>query len=452
MTQALLLARLQFAFTIGFHIMFPAMTMGLAVFLAIIEGLWLRTGKVLYFQIYQFWVKIFAVTFGMGVVSGIVLSYQFGTNFSRFSHAVGNIIGPLHGYEVLTAFFLEASFLGIMLFGWRRVDRKLHFAATCIVAVGTLLSAFWILAANSWMHTPAGYELVDGVFMVRDWLAVIFNPSFPYRFVHMMLGSYLTTALLISGISAYHLLRDKANAHARATFAVASLAITVLAPLQILAGDQHGLEVERNQPVKLAAMEALWETQRAAPFTVLAWPDQAAQRNRWAIEIPYVGSLLLKHDLQGEIKGLDQVAPADRPNVPLIFFAFRLMVGLGFLFLFLGVLALWLRWRADPAAHPWLLRLYVLCTPLGLVAIEAGWITTESGRQPWIVQGLMRTADAASPVPAQALFTSLSLFIAVYGLLFSAYVYYVLKLVFKGIDPEVVPHEVKPARTAWVRD
>ncbi len=452
MSQALLLARFQFAFTIGFHIMFPAMTMGLAVFLAIIEGLWLRSGKVLYFQIYQFWVKIFAVTFGMGVVSGIVLSYQFGTNFSRFSRAVGNIIGPLHGYEVLTAFFLEASFLGIMLFGWRRVDRKMHFAATCIVAVGTLLSAFWILSANSWMHTPAGYELVDGVFMVRNWLAVIFNPSFPYRFVHMMLGSYLTTALLISGISAYHLLRDQAKDHARASFAVASLAIAVLAPLQILAGDQHGLEVERNQPVKLAAMEALWETQRAAPFTVLAWPDQAAQRNRWAIEIPYVGSLLLKHDPQGELKGLDQVAPADQPNVPLIFFAFRLMVALGFLFLFLGGLALWLRWRTDPAAHPWLLRLYVLCTPLGLVAIEAGWITTESGRQPWIVQGLMRTTEAVSPVPAQALFTSLSLFIAVYGLLFSAYVYYVLKLVFKGPDPEVVPHDVKPARTAWVRD
>lgn len=451
-TDATLLSRVQFAVTIGFHILFPTLTIGLSLFLVSCEALWLRTGNIIYYQLYRFWVKVFAVSFGMGVVSGVVLSYQFGTNFSRFSEAVGNVIGPLLGYEVMTAFFLEASFLGVMLFGWRRVGNRLHFASTCIVAAGTFLSAFWILAAGSWMHTPAGYRLEDGIFFVESWWAVIFNPSFPYRLAHMLLASCLTTALFVAGVSAWHLLKGKAPATARPAFSMAMWAVLALALLQVIAGDLHGLQVHRDQPIKVAAMEAIWETQRGAPFTLFAWPDTGAGRNRLAVEIPYAASLILTHDPMGEVQGLKSVPGADRPPVPIVFFAFRVMLILGFSFVGLGLLGLLQRWRRRLTEERWFLRLCVLFSPMGFGATLAGWITTETGRQPWVVQGLMRTAEAASPVEAKAVFTSLSLFVAVYGLLFAAYLYYLGKHLKAGPDDEAMPRDQAPARTAWMRE
>lgn len=449
--DAALLSRLQFAFTVGFHIIFPTLTIGLAWFLALIEGLWLRTGNARYFHLYQFWVKVFALSFGMGVVSGVVLSYQFGTNFSRFTDATGNVIGSLLGYEVLTAFFLEASFLGVMLFGWRRVPPPLHFAATVIVAIGTTISAFWILAANSWMHTPAGYTVRDGIFYVESWWEVIFNPSFPYRFTHMMLASFLSAALLVAGVAAWHLLRDRQPELARPGLHLALLMIALSAPAQVLVGDLHGLQVQRDQPIKVAAMEGAWETERGAPLLLFAWPDQQAEENRFAIGIPRLASLILQHDPDGEIVGLKSVPAEDRPRVAIVFWAFRVMVGLGFLFLFIGLAGSWLWWRGRLERHRNFLRLCVVSAPLGIVAMLAGWTVTETGRQPWIVQGLMRTADAISPVPAQAVLTSLSLFIAVYGVLLLAYLFYLGHMIHRGPDTSMEPPDYEPRRTAWLR-
>lgn len=448
--DAVLLSRVQFAVTVAFHILFPTLTIGLALFLVIIEGLWLRTREAIYYHLYKFWVKIFALSFGMGVVSGVVLSYQFGTNFSAFSDAVGNVIGPLLGYEVMTAFFLEASFLGIMLFGWNRVSPRLHFASTCIVALGTAISAFWILAAVSWMHTPTGHRIEDGIFYVESWREVIFNPSFAPRFAHMMLATYLTTAFVVAGVSAYYLLRRSHQAMAKRTFSMALVAALVLAPLQILVGDVHGLQVQRDQPMKVAAMEGVWETRGAVPFLILAIPDQAAAANRFEIGIPYAASLVLKHDPHGEILGLDQVEAADRPYVPLVFYSFRIMLAIGMLMLAAAVIGWWLRRRGRLYDTSWFLRLCLWMTPTGFIATVAGWVVTETGRQPWIVHGLMRTADGVSPVPAQAVLTSLSLFIAVYGVLFLAFLYYIITLIRRGPSYEQAPPEFRPARTAWL--
>ncbi len=449
--DAVILARLQFALTISFHILFPTLTIGLALFLVILEALWLRTGQAVYLTLYRFWVKIFALSFGMGVVSGVVLSYEFGTNFARFSEVAGNILGPLLGYEVLTAFFLEASFLGVMLFGMNRVSPRIHFLATCIVALGTMISAFWILAASSWMHTPAGYRLVDGIFHVESWPAVIFNPSFFYRFPHMMLASLLTTSLVVAGVSAWHLQRIQSAALARPAFAIATLALAILAPLQIVMGDLHGLQVQRHQPMKVAAMEGLWETTAGAPLLVFAWPDMAAERNHFEIAIPKLASLILQHDPEGTVLGLKEVAPADRPPVPLVFFSFRIMVGLGFWFLFLGGVGLLLRWRGMLYSNRPYALLCMASAPLGFVATLAGWIVTETGRQPWIVQGLMRTSEAVSAVPARAILTTLSLFVAVYGTLLLAYLYYLSKLVRQGPDTDAMqPSPDEPPRTAWM--
>jgi cytochrome d ubiquinol oxidase subunit I len=449
--DAVILARLQFALTISFHILFPTLTIGLALFLVILEALWLRTGQAVYLTLYRFWVKIFALSFGMGVVSGVVLSYQFGTNFARFSEVAGNILGPLLGYEVLTAFFLEASFLGVMLFGMNRVSPRIHFLATCIVALGTMISAFWILAASSWMHTPAGYRLVDDIFHVESWSAVIFNPSFFYRFPHMMLASLLTTSLVVAGVSAWHLQRIQSAALARPAFAIATLALAILAPLQIVMGDLHGLQVQRHQPMKVAAMEGLWETTAGAPLLVFAWPDMAAERNHFEIAIPKLASLILQHDPEGTVLGLKEVAPADRPPVPLVFFSFRIMVGLGFWFLFLGGLGLLLRWRGMLYSNRPYALLCMASAPLGFVATLAGWIVTETGRQPWIVQGLMRTSEAISAVPARAILTTLSLFVAVYGTLLLAYLYYLSKLVRQGPETDAMqPSSDEPPRTAWM--
>lgn len=447
--DAVLLSRIQFGVTLAFHIIFPTVSIGLAVFLAVIEALWLRTGHELYFFIYRFWVKIFGVSFGMGVVSGIVLSFEFGTNFSVFSASTGNVLGPLLGYEVMTAFFLEASFLGIMLFAWHRVGNRLHFIATCMVALGTVISAFWILSANSWMHTPAGFRVEDGVFYVTDWSQAIFNPSFPYRFAHMLLAALLTTAFLIAGVAAWYLLRGDHLQLARRCFSLALGFAAVLAPAQILVGDLHGLQVKRDQPMKVAAMEAVWETERGVPFLIFALPDQEQATNHMEVGIPNMASLILTHHLDGEIAGLDQVPPEDRPYVPAVFFAFRIMLAIGTLFLAVALIGLGLRWRKTLYEHRWFLRLCVFTAPLGFIATIAGWVVTEMGRQPWVVQGLLRTAEAASPVSRQAVLSSLSLFVAVYGVLLLAFLYYFLKLVRTGPAYETERPVSKPVRTAW---
>lgn len=446
--DAVLLSRIQFGFTLAFHIIFPTLTIGLSVFLAIIESLWLKTKAEHYFYIYKFWVKIFGLGFGMGVVSGVVLSFEFGTNFSRFSHGTGNVLGPLLGYEVMTAFFLEASFLGIMLFAWQRVGNRLHYIATCVVALGTLLSAFWILAAGSWMHTPAGHHLEDGIFFVTRWVDVIFNPSFPYRFAHMVLASFLTTSFLIAGVAGWYLLKGVHQTVARPCFSLALGLAAGLAPAQILVGDLHGLQVQRDQPMKVAAMEAVWETGRGVPFLIFAWPDQKEATNHFEVPVPYGASLILKHHPQGEVKGLNEVAPADRPYVPVVFFSFRIMLAVGFFLLAVAFIGLWLRWRGALYERKWFFRLCVFSAPLGFIAVIAGWIVTETGRQPWAVQGLMRTAEAASAIPARAVLTTLSLFVAVYGVLFLAFLYYLISLCKKGPDYGIQP-PFAPARTAW---
>lgn len=428
----ILLSRIQFAFTIGFHILFPSLTIGLASYLVVLEALWLRTRRQLYRELYGFWVKIFAVSFGMGVVSGIVMSYQFGTNWSRFSDLTGNIMGPLLSYEVLTAFFLEASFLGIMLFGWKRVGPGLHFTATCMVALGTLISSFWILSANSWMQTPAGFEIRDGIFYPLDWWAIIFNPSFPYRLVHMVLAAYLTTAFVVAGVAAWYLWRGRQLAHAKVMFAMALGFAAVVTPLQIFAGDLHGLNVRDHQPAKLAAMEGIWETERGAPLLLFALPDEAAEANRLEVGIPKLSSLIVTHEWDGEITGLKAFAPEDRPPVAIVFWSFRLMVAIGFAMLAVAFAGLWLRWRGRLYESRWLQLACMALTPSGFIAVLAGWVTAEVGRQPYVVYGLLRTAEAASPVSGAAVATSLALFVVAYAVIFGAGTYYLLRLVGQG--------------------
>jgi cytochrome bd ubiquinol oxidase subunit I len=431
--SALTLARIQFAFTVSFHIIFPAFTIGLASWLAVLEWRWLKTGNTVYADIYRMWVKIFAVTFGMGVVSGVVLSFQFGTNWSVFADKGGNVLGPLLGYEVLTAFFLEASFLGVMLFGWNRVSPRMHFASTVIVAVGTLISAFWILSANSWMQTPQGIRIgEDGLLYPTNWLEVIFNPSFPYRFVHMVTAAYLTTAFVVAGVSAYYLWRRLHIEHARVMFAMAMIMAIFVAPSQLVLGDLHGLNTLEHQPVKVSAMEGLWETQRGAPLVLFGWPDQAAETTRYSLEIPKLSSLILTHRLDGEVKGLKEWPPDERPPVVWVFWSFRIMVGLGLLMIATGVIAIILYFKKQlfdtKFFHYWCMAL----TPAGFIAVLAGWFVTEVGRQPYIVYGLLKTAEATSPVPGKAIALSLLAFIVIYGFVFGAGSYYILKLIAKG--------------------
>ena len=430
--DALVLARLQFAFTVSFHIVFPAFTIGLASYLAVLEGLWLATGREVFITVFNYWKKIFALSFGMGVVSGIVMSYQFGTNWSVFSDKTGPILGPLMGYEVMSAFFLEAGFLGVMLFGMQRVGRGLHFFATLMVAAGTLLSAFWILSANSWMHTPQGHGVNDqGQFVPLDWWAVIFNPSFPYRLVHMVLAAYLTTALVVGAVGAWHLLRDHRNAGARVMFSMAMWMAVLVAPIQIVAGDLHGLNTLEHQPAKVAAMEGHWETRSGQPLILFGWPDMAAETTRYALEVPRLGSYILTHDWNGTVKGLKAWPRAERPNATIVFWSFRIMVGLGVLMVLLGLWSLWARWRDRLTDSPWLLRSAVLMGPAGFVAVLAGWITTEVGRQPYTVYGLLRTADSVSPIALPGVATSLVAFIVVYFVVFGAGVVYILRLMAK---------------------
>ncbi|WP_119419452.1 cytochrome ubiquinol oxidase subunit I [Desertibaculum subflavum] len=448
--DATLLARIQFGFTIGFHILFPTFTIGIAGFLLVVEALWLKTGDAAWRRIYGFWVRLFALAFGMGVVSGVVLSYQFGTNFSAFSQATGDILGPLMGYEVLTAFFLEAGFLGIMLFGWDKVGPRLHLLATAMVAVGTVISAFWILAANSWMQTPAGFVLVSGRFVPEDWWAIVFNPSFPHRLAHMVTAAFLTSAFAVAGVSAWQLLRGVAGDEARRALALGVVLAAILAPLQVFLGDQHGLNVKEHQPVKVAAMEGLWQTARGVPLVLFALPDMAAEKNHFEIAIPKLTSLILTHDLDGEVKGLTEVPPADRPNVPIVFFAFRVMVGIGFLMVAVAWVAAWRLWRRRLAGSRWLpnwlLWALTAMSPSGFIAVLAGWLVAEVGRQPFVVYGLMRTADAVSPVTRGEVLTSLALFVIVYVGLLGAFLWYVARLINRGIE---APKEAAPPGIAW---
>ncbi len=430
--DGVLLARLQFAFTISAHIIFPAFSIGLASYLAVLEGLWLTTRQRRYLQLFDYWKLIFALVFAMGVVSGIVMSYQFGTNWSVFAERTGPVLGPLMGYEVLCAFFLEAGFWGIMLFGREKVGERLHFIATSMVAFGTLFSAFWILAVNSWMHTPAGYAINEaGQFVPEDWWAVVFNPSFPYRLVHMVLAAYLTTAFTVAGVGAWHLLRDKDDPNARTMLSMAMWMALITAPLQLIAGDLHGLNTLVHQPAKIAAMEGHYETRKGAPLVLAGWPDDEAERITHTLEIPRLGSLILTHELNGEVKGLKAFPRADRPPAEIVFWSFRIMVGIGMLMIITAVAGAWLRRGGRLYTAGWFKRVMVAMAPAGFIAILAGWITTEVGRQPWTVYGLLRTSEAASAIDAGTVGVSLLLFVVSYVVVFGAGITYVLKLMAK---------------------
>jgi cytochrome bd ubiquinol oxidase subunit I len=428
--DAVVLARAQFAFTMAFHIVFPAFSIGLASYLAVLEALWLATGREVFINLFNYWLKIFAVGFGMGVVSGLVMSYQFGTNWSVYADKAGPIVGPLMAYEVLAAFFLESGFLGVMLFGLQRVGPRLHFLATLMVAIGTLISAFWILSANSWMQTPAGYAInADGQFVPAHWLEVIFNPSFPYRLVHMVLAAYLTTALVVGAVGAFHLMRDPHLPGPRVMFSMAMWMATLVAPIQILAGDQHGLNTQEHQPAKVMAMEGHYQSYPdGAPLVLFGLPDQAAGKVKYSIEIPKLSSLVLKHSLNAPLAGLDTVPRENWPPVPIIFWTFRIMVGIGFLILGLGLFSLWARWRGTLYRSRLLHGFALAMGPAGFIAVLAGWFTTEVGRQPFTVYGLLRTADSASPLAMPAVGSSLLAFVIVYFIVYAAGLTYLFRM------------------------
>jgi cytochrome d ubiquinol oxidase subunit I len=431
---ALELARIQFGFTISFHIVFPAITIGLASYLAVLEGLWLWKKDAVYRNLYHFWSRIFAVNFAMGVVSGLVMAYQFGTNWSYFSTFAGSITGPLLAYEVLTAFFLEAGFLGVMLFGWNKVGPGLHFFATVMVAVGTLISATWILASNSWMQTPQGFEIIDGRVVPVDWLKVIINPSFPYRLAHMTIAAFLATALFVGASGAWHLLIGNNSPAVRTMFSMAMWMVLIAAPVQIAVGDVHGLNTLEHQPAKIAAVEGHWHNEpgQGVPLILFGWPDMAAETTRYALEIPRLGSVILTHSLDGQFPGLSEFPPEDRPNSTIVFWSFRVMVGLGFMMMLLALWGLWLRRRDRLYGARAFLRFATLMGPSGLIAILAGWFTTEIGRQPWVVYGVMRIEHAVSNHSALALSTTLIVFIVMYSAVFGTGISYMLKLVAKG--------------------
>lgn len=452
--DVLLLSRIQFGFVISFHILFPAFTIGLASWLAFLEWRWLRTRDGLWRDLYFFWLRIFAVSFGMGVVSGIVMSFQFGTNWAVLSERAGNVLGPLLAYEVLTAFFLEATFLGVMLFGWKRVSPRLHFFATCMVALGTLISTFWIIAANSWMQTPQGHEIVigaDGIgmFVPADWWAIIFNPSFPYRLAHMVLAAFITTCFVIGGVSAGYLWRGQHVEAGRRMLKLAVVFAAITVPLQMFVGDLHGLNVGEHQPIKLAAIEAHWEGHgpgEGVPLVLFAVPNEAMERNDYEVAIPKLGSVLLTHSIDGEIQPLKSVAASERPPVAPVFYAFRVMVGVGVAMLLVAWGSLW-AWRRDqlfdPGARPgrWMLAGWRAMTFSGFVALLAGWYVVEIGRQPYVVYGLLRTSDAVSPnIAAAAVLGSLITFAVVYAIVFGAGIWYLRKLVRQGPQP----HEPAP--------
>jgi cytochrome d ubiquinol oxidase subunit I len=432
--DAVILARAQFAFTVSFHFIFPAFSIGTASYLMVLEGLWLKTGNGVYANLYRYWIKIFAIAFGMGVVSGVVMSYQFGTNWSVFSTKAGPVIGPLMAYEVLTAFFLEAGFLGVMLFGMNKVGKRLHFFATCMVALGTLISATWIISVNSWMQTPAGYAINEkGQFVpAGSWLPIIFNPSFPYRLVHTVIGAYLTTAMVVGAVGAWHLLRDRANPGARKMFSMAMWMAALLTPIQIFVGDAHGLNTLEHQPAKVLAMEGHYEpSPNGASLILFGLPSNETAEVHYKIEVPHLGSLILKHDPNAPLPGLSDFPRDQWPPVPIVFWSFRIMVGLGFAMLGLGLWSLLARWRGALYDWSWLHRASIALGPSGFVAVLAGWVTTEVGRQPFTVYGLLRTSESHSPLDAAAVATSLIAFIVVYFSAFGAGTYYMLRMMAK---------------------
>jgi cytochrome d ubiquinol oxidase subunit I len=452
---ALLLARWQFAFTVSFHFLFPPFTIGLAAYLAVLEGLWLKTGKALYLDLFRYWLKIFAINFAMGVVSGIVLSYQFGTNWAVFSDKAGPIVGPLMAYEVLTAFFLEAGFLGVMLFGMEKVGRGLHFTATVCVALGTLLSSFWILAANSWMQTPQGFEMgANGQFLPLSWWAIIFNPSFPYRLFHTVVASFLATALVVGGVGGWHLLRGNATPQVKKMFSMAMWMAALVAPVQIVIGDQHGLNTLEHQPAKILALEGDYLSHAdGAPLYLFGWPNDRTQHLDYAVGIPKLGSLILKHDPDAPLAGLDTISDDEQPPAAIVFWSFRLMVGLGLLMFALGLLSLWARWRGALYSSRFLQRFALAMSPMGFVAIIAGWVTTEVGRQPFLVYGLLRTGQSMSPLGAPAVATSLLAFVVVYFAVYGVGIWYILRLMHAPPHSgEEAPAEVirAPIRSAGI--
>ncbi|MCB1540287.1 MAG: cytochrome ubiquinol oxidase subunit I [Rhodoblastus sp.] len=447
--SAIDLARFQFAFTVGFHIVYPAFSIGLASYLATLNFLSLWTGDRVYLELFDYWKRIFAIAFGMGVVSGVVMSYQFGTNWSVFSDKTGPILGPLMGYEVLSAFFLEAGFLGVVLFGRERVGPGLHFFATLMVALGTFASAFWILSVNSWMQTPAGYAVnAQGQFVPADWFNAIFNPSFPYRLVHMVLAAYLTTSLVVGAVGALHLLRGNRSASVGAMFSMAMWMAALVAPAQILAGDMHGLNTLEHQPAKIAAMEGHFDGEKRAPLILFGMPDMANARTNYKIEIPLAGSLILTHSLDGSVPGLKDFPRENWPPAPIVFWSFRVMVGLGFAMFGLGLWGLFARWKGRLYEELWLHRAAFVMGPAGFVAVLAGWVTTEVGRQPFVVQGLLRTADAISPIAAPAVAASLIGFIIVYAIVMVFGFIYIAILMNRPPDAPSEHDEEAPIRAA----
>ena len=432
-SDPLFLSRLQFAWVIAWHILLPAFTVGLASYIAVLEGIYFATGRDVYFRSSMFWIKIFSVSFGMGVVSGIVMPFQFGTNWSRFSDVTANVLSPLFAYEAIMAFFLESAFLGVLLFGRKLVPQWAHFFAALMVALGTLLSSFWILSANSWMHTPVGYDLVDGRFFPRDWFQIVFNPSFPYRLTHTVVGFYVTTGFVVAAVAAYLIRGGRFVEEGRVMFSMTLWLLSILVPLQILLGDLHGLNTLEYQPAKLAAIEAHWETASRVPLTLFAIPDEINETNHYSVEIPVLGSLILAHDSNAVIKGLKDWSPRDRPPVAVPFFAFRIMVGIGVIMLGLVVASWWLRFKGGLLETRWFLRACQLVAPLGFVAVLAGWTTTEVGREPWTVYGLLRTADSVSPsLTATDVLISLTGYILAYLVIFPAGLLIMARLVRKG--------------------
>lgn len=433
MFTADMLSRLQFAFTMSFHIIFPSFSIGIATFLVVMEALWLKTQDPVYYQIIRFWTKVFALTFGMGVVAGIVMEFQLGTNWALFSKQVGSVLGPLFIYEVLSAFFIEAGFIGIMVFGWDKVGPKLHYLATVMVTLGTTMSAYWILSANSWMQHPVGYIIQNGKFIANDWSAIMFNTYTLPRFIHMVLAAYLATSFVIISISSYYLLRQRFIPFAKKCLSSAVIMVMILIPLQIFIGDMAGVHVNEYQPLKTAAMEGVWDTQKGAPLLLFAIPSNEKQKNLFELGIPYGASILNTHKIDGELIGLKSVPKSDQPEVWIVFFSFRVMAGIGFLMLAYAIVAVFMLAKKKLYDCHKMLFVSQFMAPLGFIAILTGWFTAEVGRQPWAVYNLIRTSDAVSNVSAYNVFISFILMIIVYGIIFGYFYFYFLdKTIKKG--------------------
>ncbi len=442
----LLLSRIQFAFVVSFHAIFPVFTIGLASYIAVLEAIAFRTRNPVYQKLSQFWIKIFAIVFGMGVVSGIVMAFQFGTNWSVFSYSAANFLGPVLSYEVVTAFFLEATFLGVLLFGRNKVPPGLHLFAACMVAIGTFISSFWILAANSWMHTPAGVNFEDGMVQMTSWTQAIFNASLPYRFAHMALASFITGGFVVAGVSAWYLLNGRNPRSSRKALRMCVILLAVATPLQLFVGDLHGLNTFEHQPMKVAAMEGHWETKQGAPLILFAIPDADNETNHFEIKIPKLASLILTHSLDGEVPGLLEVPAEDRPPVGPVFWSFRIMVGLGMLFIAVALTCAFQLWRGRLFESTRLLRVLTWMIPLPFVAVLAGWFVTEIGRQPWIIYGLLRVEDAVTPsLTGWMALLSLVGYISVYAVVFSAGLVYLRRVINTGLDPIDAADEDKSA-------